>query len=546
MNIASYFKEQFVFDVKAGFITAVVALPLALGFAIASGVPPQMGLYTAVIAGILASLFGGSTFSITGPTGAMTVLILSAVSKYGIEGLLLTGLLAGLIQLGFGLLKVGRLVKFLPFPIISGFTAGIGALIFSGQIANALGLIIKPEEHIWQTLGDIFRHLGDVNTLSVVITIGTVAILFFLPKLLLKSRFTKNIPPSILALLLFTGLAAYLQWQVPTVGDIPAGFPSFHLFPIDFHLAMAVLPAALSIALLGIIEALLCAVVCDGMTNTKHNSNKELMSQGLVNVIVPFFGGMPATAAVARSAVNIREGARTKWAGVYHGLFLLLTLLFFSPAAKLIPKAFLAGVLMFVSLRMISIEEFKVIYKLNKEDFLVMVATFLLTVLTDLVVAVQIGFVIAVFMLFVRLTRTFNISEMEDYSKEAGINALVLNDQKLRDAVAIYTLHGPFFFGAMNLFDHKIDEHMRMGKNFIVLRMKHVSLIDSTGVLRLVTFLKDREKQKRLVFISGLQPKVKSVLFKDHDFKRLMVDCAEKRIFEHTSEALDAIKKKYL
>lgn len=546
MDTAAYFKEKFIFDLKAGFITAVVALPLALGFAIASGVPPVMGLYTAVIAGILGSLLGGSPFSITGPTGAMTVLILGAVSRYGIEGLLLTGFIAGLIQIGFALLKVGRLVKFLPFPIISGFTAGIGAIIFSGQIANAFGLIIKPEEHIWQTFYSIFEHLSETNFVSVGITIGTLLILLFLPSLLARLKWTRNIPPSIIALVFFTVLAVYLGWKVPVIGDIPSGFPLFQFFPIDFHLALTLFSAGLSIALLGMIEALLCAVVCDGMTNTKHNSNKELLSQGVVNVIVPFFGGMPATAAVARSAVNIREGARTRWAGVYHGLFLLLTLLFFAPVAKLVPKAFLAGVLMFVSARMISIEEFKVVYKLNKEDFLVMVATFLLTILTDLVIAVQVGFILAVFMLFVRLTKTVNVSTMEEYSKDAGLNALILRDPGIREAVSIYTIHGPFFFGAMNLFDHKIDEHMKMGKKFIVLRMKHVSFIDSTGVLRIVTFLKDREKQNRLVFITGLQDKVRDVLFKDHEFKRLMVLPSEKRIFNHTSDVLDVIKKNYL
>ncbi len=536
-----YLREQFLADLKAGFITAVVALPLALAFAIASGVPPAMGLYTAVIAGILGSLLGGSPFSITGPTGAMTVLILSAVSRHGIEGLLLTGFIAGLIQVCFGLMKVGRFVKFLPFPIISGFTAGIGAIIFSGQIANALGLVIKPEEHIWQTIANIIRHLADINIIAVSITLGTVIMLLFLPRLLTRWRYSRNIPPSILALFLFTILAVYLQWQTPIVGDIPSGFPTFHFFKIDFHLALVVFPAALSIALLGLIEALLCAVVCDAMTDTKHNSNKEILGQGIVNAIVPFFGGMPATAAIARSAVNIREGARTKLAGVYHGFFLLLTLLFLSPFAELIPKAFLAGVLMVVSAKMISIEEFRLVYKISKDDFLIMAATFLFTVLTDLVIAVQVGFILAVFMLFVRLTQTVAISRMDDYHQEASLNTKIDGNLLLKSRVGIYTLHGPFFFGAMSLFDHKIDEHLQMGRPYTILRMKHVPFIDSTGVLRLVTFLKDREKMHRVVLISGLQLRVKKVLLQNHDFQKLMLKEGEKRLFEHTTEALEYI-----
>ncbi|MBI2125025.1 SulP family inorganic anion transporter, partial [Candidatus Woesearchaeota archaeon] len=459
-QVKGYFKENFLYDLKAGFITAVVALPLALAFAIASGVPPVMGLYTAVVAGILGSLFGGSVFSVTGPTGAMVVLILSTVTKFGLEGLLLAGFFAGIFQIGFGLLKVGKVVKYLPLPLVSGFTAGIGAIIFIGQIGNSLGLKLEPQEHVWQTIAQIFSHISGTIAASLGITVGTVILLVLLPKLLAKSKYTKNIPASIVALILFTVLAVFLALNVPLVGEIPQGLPSFTVPHFSWELVKNVLPAAVTIALLGSIEALLCAVVCDGMTGTKHNSNRELVAQGAVNLIIPFFGGMAATAAIARSGVNIREGAKTRYAGVIHGLFLLSTLLFLGPLAELIPRAFLAGILMVVAVKMIDVREFKTILRLSWLDTAVFLVTFSLTVLTDLVVAVQVGMLLAILLLFIRLTNIVEINNVGEDSKD-HLNALLNSNVVLKEKVSVYTINGPFFFGAMNVFDHKINEHLQ-------------------------------------------------------------------------------------
>jgi len=414
--IKKYFVEDFSSDLKAGFITAVVALPLAIGFAIASGVHPVMGLYTAVIAGFLGSLIGGSRFSVTGPTGAMTVLILSTLNKYGVEGVLLAGLIAGVIQLLFGLIKVGKFVKFIPLPIISGFTAGIGVLIFIGQIPNFLGISIKSHEFIGDTFIEIGKSIPSANLTAILISVFTFSILMFLPKIFSHIKFLKAVPASIIALVVTTVFAYFYaaRMGIPTVGEIPSSLPSFNMVNIDWHLVKEILPSAFTIALLGAIEALLCAVVSDGMTGTKHNSNKELVAQGIVNMIVPFFGGIPATAAVARTAVNIREGAKTRIAGMIHALILLLTILFFAPVAKYIPKSFLAGILMFVSLKMINIREIWTILHLSKSETLGLLITLSLTVLTDLVFAVEVGFVFAVILVFIRLINEIQITHHED------------------------------------------------------------------------------------------------------------------------------------
>jgi len=547
-QIRVYFKNNFLYDLKAGFITAVVALPLALAFAIASGLPPVMGLYTAIIAGILGSLFGGSTFSITGPTGAMVVLILSTVSKFGVEGLLLAGLFAGLFQIGFGMLRVGKVVKYLPMPLISGFTAGIGAIIFIGQMGNALGLKLEPQEHVWQTISQIFIHLPETKLGALVITLGTILILLFLPKLLSKNKYTKNIPASIVALILFTILTVFLALNIPIVGTIPSGVPTIKVPAFSWELVKNILPSAFTIALLGAIEALLCGVVCDGMTGTKHNSNRELLAQGAVNVIMPFFGGMAATAAVARSGVNIREGAKSRYAGVIHGIFLLCTLLFLGPLAEEIPRAFLAGILIVVSIKMVNIQEFKTIFRLSWLDTAVLMVTFALTVLTDLVLAVQVGMLLAVLLLFIRLTSMIEINHLEDYAKDTKINTLINTNPLLKENVSVYTINGPFFFGAMNVFDHKVDEHLQIKKPFVVLRMKYVPFIDSTGVVRLVEFIRKQEKHNSVVILTSVDEKVKKILLKDHKFHTLMKGEHEKQLlmFENTEIALKHVEKELL
>ncbi|PIN80651.1 sodium-independent anion transporter [Candidatus Woesearchaeota archaeon CG10_big_fil_rev_8_21_14_0_10_32_9] len=537
-KISNYFKQNFVYDLKAGLITGVVALPLAIAFAIASGVNPVLGVYTAIIAGILGSSLGGSKFSITGPTGAMTVIVLSTVNKYGLEGLMLAGVLAGIIQITLGLIKLGKLVKFIPLPIVSGFTAGIGAIIFIGQIPNFLGLIIPAQEHIWETLIEIIKNFNSTNIYALAISLITLLILIFLPKHLSKNKYSKIIPPSIIALLLATLLTIYFQLNLPKVGDIPAALPSFNLIVISFDLVKNVLPAAFTIALLGAIESLLCAVVCDGMTNTKHKSNKELIGQGITNTILPFFGGIPATAAIARSAVNIREGAKTKIAGIIHSLFLLIIMLFLGGVAQQIPKAFLAGILMFVSFKMINIKEFKTIMRISKQETVVLFITFALTILTDLVFAVQVGMMLAVFLLFIRLSGLTEIHNLEEHDPKQELEKLYKGEAKLKEIVSIYTMNGPFFFGALNIFDNKLEEHIHIKKKYIILRMKHVPFIDTSAIERLITFIKDRNKHESKVYLTTLSQETKKTLFSNKEFLELI---AENNIFDTTEEAIQHI-----
>lgn len=542
-KISNYFKDFFVSDLKAGFITAIVALPLAIAFAIASGVEPVMGLYTAIIAGMLVPVTGGSKYSITGPTGAMTVIILSTINNYGIEGLLLAGFLAGVFQISFGLLKFGKIVKYIPLPVISGFTSGIGAIILIGQIPNALGISIPLKEHTWEIIIAVISNFNTVNIISVMICIVTIIMLIYLPDVLAKIKFFSKLPASIIALILSILLIYFMKINVPLIGSIPTGFPSFNVINFNLKLVSTILPAALTIALLGSIEALLCAVVCDGMTNTKHESNKELIGQGIGNIILPFFSGIPCTAAIARSAVNIREGAKTKVSAVIHAFFLLTILLFLGPLAAFIPKAYLSGVLILVAARMININELKTTMRISKMDTGILIVTFLLTIFTDLVFAVQMGMFLSIILLFVRLTNIIDIQTIENYDKITGINATIFSDPYLEKNVAVYTINGPFFFGAMNVFENKINEHMNISKPYIILRMRYVPFIDTTGLERLRTFIEMSKKRGQKIYVTSIQPAVMKSMKNDKDLMLLM----EKRhviIFDRTQNALSYLKDK--
>ncbi|MDY0386035.1 MAG: SulP family inorganic anion transporter [Methanolobus sp.] len=541
-KVSQYFKESFTSDLKAGFITAIVALPLAIAFAIASGVEPQMGLYTAIIAGMLVSATGGSKFSISGPTGAMTVIILSTLHGFGLEGLFLAGFFAGAFQILFGILKLGKVVKYIPLPVISGFTSGIGAIILIGQIPNALGMTIPAKEHVWETLYIIISNLNFLDTTAITICFATILLLLYLPGILARSRYIKNLPASIIVLILSVMLVFFYKIDIPIVGSIPAGLPQIQMLNFNLELLMGVLPAALTIALLGTIESLLCAVVCDGMTNTKHNSNKELLGHGIANMVLPFFSGIPSTAAIARSAVNIREGAKTQMSGIFHAIILLIILLFLGPIAAFIPKAYLAGVLILVSVRMINITELKTTMHISKMDSAVLLVTFLLTVFTDLVFAVQMGMFLSIILLFIRLTNVIDIQTMENYDKAKGINATIFANPYLEKNVSVYTINGPFFFGAMNVFESKINEHMNISKPHIILRMRYVPFIDTTGIERLKSFIKSSKKLHQRVYLTSVQSEVMRKMKSDRELTELM-EKQHVHVFESTQEALSYVKQ---
>lgn len=537
----SYFKTDFIPDLKAGFITAIVALPLAIAFAIASGVNPIMGMYTAIIAGILAAVFGGSKFSITGPTGAMTVIILSVVQQFGVEGLLLAGFLSGIILLIFSYLKLGIVLKYIPFPVISGFTAGIGIIIFLGQIPNFLGITLAKQGTLFENLVFVFSNLSLVNAFAILIAILTIFIMVFLPKYISKIKYVKALPASIIALL-FSVFFVFIGGGVPTIGKMSASIPLPNLLNINLNLIILVLPAALTIALLGAIESLLCAAVCDSMTGTKHNSNKELFGQGIANIFTPLFGGIPATAAIARSAVNIKEGAKTKMAAVYHSLFLLVILLFLGTFTTLIPMAFLAGILMVVSFRMVNIAEAKTIFKLGRLEMSVYLTTLILTVVTDLVFAIQVGMVLAMLLLFIKLIKISDIKNLENSEEDTIYKKKIEEDKKLKDKVQIYTIYGPLFFGVINVFESKVDEHLQNHIQIIILRFKFVPFIDSTGLERLKTFIRDRKNRSCTVILTSISPQVKKVFDDDKEMSKLV---PKKHIFKTTKEAIYFLKQNF-
>lgn len=538
----NYFKNYFFSDLKAGFITGVVALPLAIAFAIASGVPPVMGLYTAVFAGIIGAMFGSSKFSISGPTGAMAVIILAIVHNFGINGLLLAGFLAGIIQVIFGLLKFGKIVKFIPLPIVSGFTAGIGLIIFVGQVPNALGLLLEPQETALQTVFEVIKHFGSFNLIAFGIAFGTVFLMWFAPRFFSRFSVLKNVPASLFGLVLFTAATYFFLLPIPLIGEIPQGFPLVSFPEFDFSILRDILPAAFTIALLGSIESLLCAVVCDSMSSSKHDSAKELVGQGVANIAMPFFGGIPATAAIARSAVNIREGAKTRYAVVIHSLLLFLVLIFFAPAAEFVPKAFLAGVLMFVSAKMINLNEFKTILHVSRHEAVVFAITFLLTVFTDLVFAVQVGMLFALFMLFIELSNITDFRQLQEFdSRDKKFLGLVSSKPNLKENVGLYTIHGPFFFGAMNMFDRSVNTFLDIKKPIVIILMEHVPFIDSTGIARITTFIQERQKENKTVLLAELNQKVKLALLKNKDFAEHM---QKDLIFDDIHKAIEFAEKK--
>ncbi|WNY26662.1 SulP family inorganic anion transporter [Methanolapillus ohkumae] len=536
-----YFKKSFVFDVKSGFITAIVALPLAIGFAIASGVEPYMGIYTAIVAGFFGSLLGGSRFSITGPTGAMGVVVLSAVTKYGLEGLFLATLLAGVIQILLGIFKVGKIAKFMPLPIIAGFTSGIGLLIVAGQIPNALGLTIPVHEYVFQTLYDIYQHMDSISLVAILITIGTAIIMLFLPRFTKDRKYISSVPPTIVALILSAVLIYFGGFEIPTIGTLPQTLPSFSLFKINFDLARNVFPYAISLTLLGTIESLMCAVVCDGMTATKHNSDRELIAQGITKMITPFFGGLPSTAAVSRSVVNIREGAKSRASGMMHSGFMLLFVIFFGSLAIYLPKAFVAGILICIGARMVNYKELRLIWGNNKTEAAIFIITMLLTVLTDLILAMEVGILLTMVNFLYDMTKTTSIETVEEHDSDDRINEIMKLNEQYKDKLAIYTINGPFFFGAMNVFDQKVNAILPTKKKVIIIRMRFVPYVDTTAISRLNGFIESRNREKRYVILTSLRPVVKKHLFRNETFEK-HVRQKDVFLFESTEHAVEFAK----
>ena len=497
-----YSKQQFSKDLFAGVIVGVVALPLAIAFAVASGVSPEKGLVTAIIAGFIISFLGGSRVQIGGPTGAYVVIVFGIVTNYGIDGLIISTILAGIIMVIFGFLRMGLLLKFIPHPLIVGFTSGIAVVIFSTQIPDALGITISEKADTFTgKWGNIFNSLHTVNYEAVIITAVTILIC------LLFRRITNKIPGSFIAIVFFTAIVAIFKLPVTTIesifGDIPHKI-SISIPNIDLSQLRYYFPPAMTIALLGSIEALLSAVVADGMIGANHRSNTELIAQGVANIVTPLFGGIPATGAIARTVTNVKNGGRTPVAGIVHAIVLLLIMFFLGKWAKLIPMSCLAGILIVVSYNMSEWRSFRSILKGQLFDVIVLLVTFFLTVLVDLTVAIEVGVVLSALLFMKRmadngqavlLSKDNNdIVDYEDYGD-------------LPKEVEVYEINGPFFFGAAKQYSEVLKEQKSLIK-VLIIRMRNVPFIDATGIHNFREAIKLLEINKKQIVLSGVQPAV--------------------------------------
>jgi len=485
----------------AGVTVGVVAIPLGMAFAIASGVKPEYGLYTTIVAGLIVALFGGSRFQIAGPTGAFIPILLAIVLQYGYEDLLVAGFLAGIMLMLMGFFKVGNLIKYIPRSVTIGFTSGIAVIIFSGQIEGFLGLAgLDKKEYFHETMLQIFQNLSMINGYSVLIGLIGILIVIFIP------RFFPRVPvllvaliiPTLLAILLFPGKLATIGTEF---GGISQSFPGISFPKITFEKLLYLWQPAFVIAMLGGIESLLSAVVSDGMTGKQHHSNRELFGQGLANMVTPLFGGIPATGAIARTATNIRAGAVSPLSGVFQSVFVLLTLLLFAPYASHVPLASMAPILMMVAFNMSEYKSFAHIVKLRSGDSLVLITTFLLTVFVNLTIAVPVGLALAMISFIKRMGE---VMEVEKIVPDAHL--FDTEDEEYPcPQIMSFTVHGPLFFGAADRFETIITRSINERPAVLILKLRHVSIIDVTGEANLSSLVMDFQKLGGTVLISEIE-----------------------------------------
>ena len=518
--IKNYNKNTFMSDLMAGVIVGIVALPLAIAFAIASGVSPEKGIVTAIIAGFIVSFLGGSKVQIGGPTGAFIVIVYGVIQQYGLAGLTVATMIAGVLLILIGVFKLGTVIKFIPYPVVIGFTSGIAVTIFTTQMADVFGLNFGGETVPGDFIGKwmlYFRHLDTINWWDAGVCVISVLIIALTPQV------SRRIPGSLVAIIFVTvGV-----WVMKTYFGITGIDTIGDRFSIDSHLPKAVIPAldweaiknlfpiAVTIAALGAIESLLSATVADGMISDHHNSNTELIALGIANMVTPLFGGIPATGAIARTMTNINNGGRTPVAGMIHAVVLLLILLFLMPLAQFIPMACLAGVLVVVSYNMSGWRTFKALLKNPKSDVTVLLITFFLTVIFDLTVAIGVGLLLACILFMRRVMETTEISVIKNEIKvqdESGIHSY---DEGLTipKGVEVYEINGPYFFGVATQFEELMDEFRDKSKVRII-RMRKVPFIDSTGIHNLANLCGMSSKRKITVVLSGVNPKVHSALQK--------------------------------
>lgn len=540
-TLKSYNLETFSKDFMAGIIVGIVAIPLAIAFGIASGVGPTEGLVTAIIAGLLISVFGGSKVQIGGPTGAFIVIIYGIIQQFGLGGLAIATIMAGVMLVLMGVFRLGSIIKFMPYPIIVGFTGGIAITIFSTQMNDLFGMGIEnvPANFIDKWIC-YFDNIGKINWWSFAVGILSILIIVYTPK------FSKKIPGSLLAIVIMTLVCWLLErfagvTSIATIGDLytlPSGLPEWRLPSIPegetiFSTMQSLLPVAFTIAMLGAIESLLSAMVADGVIGDKHNSNTELIGQGIANIVVPFFGGIPATGAIARTMANINNGGRTPIAGVIHTAVLLCVLLLLGGLVGAIPMPCLAGVLIMVSYNMSGWRTIRSMCRQSRSDIAILFTTLLLTVIFDLTIAIEIGLVLAVVLFMRRIMENTSISVLTD---ELGVhNDGEADDEKITipDFVEVYEIDGPFFFGIANKFEEMA--RTRSSAKVRIIRMRKVSFIDATGLHNLEIFINASLDGGRKIILSGVNENV----FRSLDRSGLLAKVGKENVLANIHAALD-------
>ena len=543
-TLKNYSKETFTADLMAGIIVGIVALPLAIAFGIASGVSPEKGIITAIIAGFIISLLGGSKVQIGGPTGAFIVIIYGIIQQYGEAGLVAT-LMAGVILVLLGIFKLGAVIKFIPYPIIVGFTSGIAVTIFTTQIADIFGLNFGDEKVPGDFIGKwliYFRHFDTVNWWNTIVSIISVVIIAITPK------FSKKVPGSLIAIIVVT-IAVYLMKVyggidcIDTIGDrftINSELPDAVVPSLNWEAIKNLFPVAITIAVLGAIESLLSATVADGVIGDRHDSNTELIAQGAANIITPLFGGIPATGAIARTMTNINNGGKTPVAGIIHAVVLLLILLFLMPLAQYIPMACLAGVLVIVSYNMSGWRTFKALLKNPKSDVTVLLITFFLTIIFDLTIAIEVGLIIACVLFMKRVMETTKISVITNEIDPNSELDIAVHEEHLSipKGVEVYEINGPYFFGIATQFE-EVMAQLGDRPAVRIIRMRKVPFIDSTGIHNLSNLCRMSQKEKTTIVLSGVNEKVHNVLRKSGFYELL----GEENICPNINVALERAKE---
>jgi len=514
-TLKDYNRQTFISDLIAGIIVGIVALPLAIAFGIASGVSPEKGLITAIVAGFLISALGGSRVQIGGPTGAFIVIVYGIVERFGVEGLVIATIMAGFMLVGMGLLQLGTIIKFMPYPIVVGFTSGIAVVIFSSQIKDFFGISTEgnvPADFIekWRFY---FSHFDSVNLYALLLGLFTVLVSMYWP------RINKQVPGTLIALLITTAAVTLFNLPVETIGsrfeEIPNTFNAPEIPLIGFDTFRLLLAPAFTIAMLGAIESLLSAMVADGATGGKHRSNTELIGQGIANIVTPLFGGIPATGAIARTMTNIRNGGKTPVAGIIHAAVLLLILLFFGKWAKLIPMSTLAGILVVVSYNMSEWRSFKNLFRNDRSEVAVLLTTFFLTVIIDLTVAIQFGLLLAVLLFLKRVIETSDIEILNKEVEDENIDFADEGEQlAIPQGVEVFEIRGAFFFGIANKFE-EAERNVISQPEIRIIRLRRVPFIDSTGLNNLKSFILRSTGKGITVLLSGAAPQVSKALEKN-------------------------------